>query len=164
MQVSKRPHRRQSFGVDKLEGFPSRQAMSKAALRQASFLLSRGLQPSFEVGEADRPRPLRRSRAKGRSRAAHLVSAKIRSRLPYLTAFRDRQRLAATADATADAVWQELGPTLVTNGQTYGSQRTLVSGRVARVAIDPSDAAHVLIASAGGGVWAVGMPARPGAR
>ena len=49
--------------------------------------------------------------------------------------------------------WRYLGPNGMANGQTYGDTRPVVSGRVAAIAIDPSNGAHVLCGSAGGGVW-----------
>jgi hypothetical protein len=49
--------------------------------------------------------------------------------------------------------WRFLGPTMMSNGQTYGDSRVIVSGRIAAIAIDPSNANHILCGSAGGGVW-----------
>jgi len=52
--------------------------------------------------------------------------------------------------------WQSLGPTEIPNGQTYGGgpgSRVNVSGRVGAIAVDPGNAAHVLVGSAGGGIW-----------
>jgi hypothetical protein len=49
--------------------------------------------------------------------------------------------------------WRQLGPSTVPNGQTYGSSRVNVSGRIASIAIDPSNANHVLVGAANGGVW-----------
>ncbi|HEY6892140.1 MAG TPA: hypothetical protein VI300_30330, partial [Solirubrobacter sp.] len=49
--------------------------------------------------------------------------------------------------------WRSLGPWTIPNGQTYGASRVNVSGRVAAIAIDPSNPAHVLVGAAGGGVW-----------
>lgn len=49
--------------------------------------------------------------------------------------------------------WRQLGPYTIPNGQTYGSSRVNVSGRVAAIAVDPSNAAHVLCGAANGGVW-----------
>ncbi len=49
--------------------------------------------------------------------------------------------------------WRSLGPWTIPNGQTYGSNRVNVSGRIAAIAIDPGNAAHVLCGAAGGGVW-----------
>ncbi|MBB5471114.1 hypothetical protein HDG32_007270 [Paraburkholderia sp. CI2] len=49
--------------------------------------------------------------------------------------------------------WRNLGPWTIPNGQTYGSSRVNVSGRVAAIAVDPSNPAHVLCGAANGGVW-----------
>jgi len=49
--------------------------------------------------------------------------------------------------------WSPLGPLTIPNGQTYGASRVNVSGRVAAIAIDPNNAAHVLVGAANGGVW-----------
>ena len=49
--------------------------------------------------------------------------------------------------------WRSLGPWTVPNGQTYGASRVNVSGRVSSIAVDPSNAAHVLVGAANGGVW-----------
>ena len=49
--------------------------------------------------------------------------------------------------------WRSLGPYTIPNGQTYGSSRINVAGRVAAIAIDPTNAAHVLCGAANGGVW-----------
>jgi len=49
--------------------------------------------------------------------------------------------------------WRSLGPWTIPNGQTYGSSRVNVSGRIATIAVDPSNPAHVLCGSAAGGVW-----------
>jgi hypothetical protein len=49
--------------------------------------------------------------------------------------------------------WRSVGPWTVTNGQTYGSSRVNVSGRVAAIAVDPADPAHVLAGAANGGIW-----------
>src|SRR5260370_1413301 len=49
--------------------------------------------------------------------------------------------------------WRNLGPYTIPNGQTYGSSRINVSGRVAAIAVDPGNPAHVLCGAANGGVW-----------
>jgi hypothetical protein len=49
--------------------------------------------------------------------------------------------------------WRSLGPTTIPNGQTYGSLRVNVSGRVSAIAVDPHNPAHVLCGAANGGVW-----------
>jgi hypothetical protein len=50
-------------------------------------------------------------------------------------------------------VWQEIGPSRVPDGQTYGTNRVDVIGRVSSVAIDPGNPKHLLLGSAGGGIW-----------
>jgi hypothetical protein len=49
--------------------------------------------------------------------------------------------------------WRFLGPSGMPNGQTYGDTRVVVSGRIATMAIDPSNSNHILAGSAGGGIW-----------
>lgn len=49
--------------------------------------------------------------------------------------------------------WRSCGPSTVVNGQTYGATRINVSGRISALAVDPSNAAHVLAGAANGGVW-----------
>ena len=49
--------------------------------------------------------------------------------------------------------WRPLGPWTIPNGQTYGSSRVNVSGRLSAIAIDPRNPQHVLIGAANGGVW-----------
>ena len=49
--------------------------------------------------------------------------------------------------------WRSVGPATISNGQTYGSSRINVSGRVSAIAVDPSNAAHILAGAANGGVW-----------
>ena len=57
------------------------------------------------------------------------------------------------ARAAAPPRWRLVGPTLIPEGQTYGSGRVDVSGRVSAVAIDPTNGNHILCGSAAGGVW-----------
>jgi hypothetical protein len=49
--------------------------------------------------------------------------------------------------------WRSLGPYTIPNGQTYSGARVNVSGRVAAIAVDPHNPAHVLCGAANGGVW-----------
>ena len=56
-------------------------------------------------------------------------------------------------NALAAPSWRALGPTVMPNGQTYGASRVDVSGRIAAIAIDPSNRDHVLAGSAAGGIW-----------
>jgi len=50
-------------------------------------------------------------------------------------------------------LWRSIGPTTIPDGQTYGSNRVNVSGRISSVIVDPSNPAHVLAGAAHGGVW-----------
>jgi hypothetical protein len=63
---------------------------------------------------------------------------------------RPPQGTAAQAQAGGSATWQPLGPTAVLT-PSYG----LVTGRVAALALDPSDATgnHLYLGTTGGGVW-----------
>ncbi len=58
-----------------------------------------------------------------------------------------------TAAPMAAASWRWLGPNCMHNGQTYGSARVDVVGRVSAIAVDPTNSAHLLVSGAGGGVW-----------
>jgi hypothetical protein len=60
---------------------------------------------------------------------------------------------AAPAPAAPATGWQAIGPSLIPNGQTYGTNRVDVIGRVASIAIDPSNPKHILLGAAGGGIW-----------
>ncbi len=70
-----------------------------------------------------------------------------------------RPRSKATATAAASArtvtagVWQEIGPRRIPDGQTYGTNRIDVIGRVSSIAVDPGNPKHLLVGSAGGGIW-----------
>ena len=64
-----------------------------------------------------------------------------------------RARGRARAAAAVAALWRSLGPDHVPDGQTYGTNRVDVIGRVSSIAIDPRDAKHLLVGAAGGGIW-----------
>jgi hypothetical protein len=51
------------------------------------------------------------------------------------------------------AGWTSLGPVVIPKGQTYGTNRVDVIGRVSSFAIDPANAKHLLCGSANGGIW-----------
>jgi hypothetical protein len=59
----------------------------------------------------------------------------------------------AAALSSASTNWQALGPSNIPNGQTYGTNRVDVIGRVSCIAVDPNNSAHLLLGSAGGGIW-----------
>ena len=60
---------------------------------------------------------------------------------------------AASAAALPPATWQSIGPSNIPNGQTYGTNAVSVIGRVSSIAVDPGNAAHLLLGAAGGGIW-----------
>src|SRR5207253_10457904 len=69
-----------------------------------------------------------------------------------------RTRVSAARRRTAPppgtaGVWQDIGPSRIQNGQTYGANRVDVIGRVASITIDPNDPKHLLLGAAGGGIW-----------
>jgi hypothetical protein len=72
---------------------------------------------------------------------------------PARTAARATSARAAPAAKPATSTWQFAGPLNIPNGQTYGSNRVDVIGRVACIAVDPGNAAHLLLGAAGGGIW-----------
>jgi hypothetical protein len=71
-------------------------------------------------------------------------------------AARTLMRAAALLNEPVEATapqWRSLGPWTVSGGQTYGSTRVNVSGRISTIAVDPSRPAHLLVGAANGGVW-----------
>jgi photosystem II stability/assembly factor-like uncharacterized protein len=57
------------------------------------------------------------------------------------------------APLAAAPTWRSIGPDHVPEGQTYGTNRVDVIGRVSSIAVDPGDAKHILLGAAGGGIW-----------
>jgi photosystem II stability/assembly factor-like uncharacterized protein len=98
---------------------------------------------------AKRAQPAARSLAASIAKAATALAA----RRPRTRARRGRARARGAPPAPAPSVWQSIGPSLVPNGQTYGSNRVDVIGRVSSIAVDPQNPAHLLVGGAGGGVW-----------
>lgn len=108
-----------------------------------------GLESIAEPGEGD-----------GYDRSPYLSAAKYRaedaSKAAALPAVPGVGSAAAPPAPPPSPAWRPLGPLLIPRGQTYGSgpgSRPSVSGRVAAIAVDPSRPQHVLVASAGGGIW-----------
>ena len=64
-----------------------------------------------------------------------------------------RRGARAAAPAAAPLTWQTIGPSLIPNGQTYGSNTVDVTGRVSSIVIDPNDPKHLLLGAASGGIW-----------
>ena len=78
----------------------------------------------------------------------------IAARSDYSKANAEKARLAPTfAAAAAVPVWRAVGPSVIPNGQTYGSSRPPVSGRCGGIVISPTDPRHLVLCSGGGGLW-----------
>ena len=121
----------------------------KAAARLLTFLERRGLTPVSKKGPAvaSAPHLARVSSARsGRSKATD-----------YQRALAGRPgRRTTTGAAGGQVPWRFLGPSSIPRGQTYGSgagASPAVAGRVAAVAVDPKAPGHLLVGSAGGGIW-----------
>jgi hypothetical protein len=72
----------------------------------------------------------------------------------YFKAMQEKNRQMAALEGKAPQPrWSPLGPYSIPHGQTYGAARPAVSGRVSCIAVDPKEAAHILIGSGAGGVW-----------
>jgi photosystem II stability/assembly factor-like uncharacterized protein len=66
---------------------------------------------------------------------------------------RARRRAAPAPPIPHPGGWVPIGPSNIPNGQTYGSNRVDVIGRVSCLAVDARKPAHLLLGSAGGGIW-----------
>jgi hypothetical protein len=107
----------------------------------------------------DRARKAAAVRTGATSRKAPMARPLAAAIVKTATALSRRRRVAPRRMARPGAVpapgagWQPLGPSRIPNGQTYGTNRVDVIGRVACVAIDPGKPAHLLCGAAGGGIW-----------
>ena len=81
------------------------------------------------------------------------AAARLASRPGRRRTSRAGRRPATTGPAGPPPPWQSIGPTGIPNGQTYGTNRVTVSGRVSSIAVDPGDPKHLLVGAAGGGIW-----------
>ena len=162
----KRPSKKKKGQAEILR--PKKRAVvgGKASARIRHFDLQRGLDIIGLVDGVPRPpgdplqdTPAQAAKAGPTSKKKGPVgrARKMRQRLPYISSFRSKTRLQCAAPATpAPAQWEALGPEFIPKGQTYGTggnNRPPVSGRISGVAVDPSDPNHILVASAGGGIW-----------
>ena len=127
----------------------------KALARLNMFLLQRGV-----AAEPAPPPPpvIPGARKATRAAAAALGTGAAAPNAPadLVEAFHVSRRQLAAAAVTVPQAWQPLGPYFMPHGQTYGAgpgSRPPVAGRVSAVAVDPSNADHILCGSAGGGVW-----------
>lgn len=79
---------------------------------------------------------------------------RVRAVAPYAAAVKFKGRMAHTFAASTDLpVWRALGPSHIPNGQTYGTGRPAVSGRCGGIVISPTNPAHLVLCSGGGGLW-----------
>src|SRR5262249_7466884 len=128
---------------------PPRPAGGKALKRLEEFLHARGMTDSAaalalhaEAGEGGT-----RCEA-ARARAAHAEAAGSAEAMQGALAM-----LAPGPVPLIGPAWRPLGPGEIPGGQTYGASRVTVAGRIAAIAIDPSNRNHVLVGAAAGGVW-----------
>ena len=121
------------------ERAPEDYPQGKVLERLRYFGLQRGLPPPTDPSAPrERGTPAARQLARGVA-AAKPVAAQA--------AFKSAAQLPA---------WRELGPTLIPHGQTYGSgagAKPAVSGRCSGIVVDRNDPRHLLLCSAGGGLW-----------
>ena len=115
--------------------------------------------PAPSVGRA-RPAPAARARASRTSRPAarSLAAAMTRAtrkiaRPSRRTKKAGRRRGSNLISRVNSSAWLDIGPSLVPEGQTYGTNRVDVIGRVSSVAVDPGNVKHLLCGSANGGIW-----------
>ena len=121
---------------------------------------------SIAVPKAARPRFVLTSRAlganitnasqRGRARRAQSTAKPLAAAIAKAAAalYRRRRRGRTTRErARAGPIWQDIGPSLVPDGQTYGTNRVDVIGRVSSIAVDPNNPQHLLLGAAGGGIW-----------
>ena len=116
----------------------------KAMARQRYFGQQRGLPGGETAGAKNMGES---SSRKARRARVNIVQAIVRNESTM--SFKNK------ADA-AQPVWRELGPTLIPHGQTYGEgpgATPSVSGRCSGIMVDRSDSRHLVLCSAGGGLW-----------
>ncbi len=115
--------------------------------------------PAPSVGRARpaagaRGRASRTSHPAARSLAAAMTRATRKIARPSRGRKKAGRRPGANLISRINAsAWIDIGPSLVPEGQTYGTNRVDVIGRVSSVAIDPGNVNHLLCGSANGGIW-----------
>jgi photosystem II stability/assembly factor-like uncharacterized protein len=99
--------------------------------------------------------PARKRRAAPAAKSLEAAMAKAAISLARAPRRRTRARagMAAPAAAAAATTWQSIGPDHIPDGQTYGTNQVDVIGRVSSIAVDPGNPKHILLGSAGGGIW-----------
>ncbi len=87
-------------------------------------------------------------------RARKVKAQQVPAKLPYARAYAVKMKM-QPASVNLPA-WRELGPTLIPHGQSYGhgpNSQPPVSGRCVGIDIDPANPRHLVLCSAGGGLW-----------
>ena len=97
--------------------------------------------------------PARKRRGTPPAKSLAAAISKAATSLSRAPSGRARGRAWMAEHVAAPSDWQSIGPDHVPNGQTYGTNRVDVIGRVSSIAIDPSNTKHILLGSAGGGIW-----------
>lgn len=157
--------------TDEREAAITRPPGGKALLRELLWLESRGLHAEAReavataVDEQDMPaaRQIAEQLGVPAVRLEPPTSRRSKKAQEEDAAARETSERLAGAVAQAAAVmgpptgagphWRSLGPWTITGGQTYGSKRINVSGRVSALAVDPSNPRRLLAGAAQGGVW-----------
>lgn len=127
---------REKVDVDHPEG--------KATARRRFFGLQRDLPGEERVGDTASAAPVAPQIHRARAQVAR-AAAGVEASASFTSA----------AKAALPA-WRDLGPTLIPHGQTYGSgtgSTPAVSGRCSGVMIDRANPRHLVVCSAGGGLW-----------
>jgi photosystem II stability/assembly factor-like uncharacterized protein len=131
----------------------------------ASMPVPKSARPRFVLGaKALRAKPVRaaalaaprRRTSASKAFAQQIAKAATRLAKPARRGRAAGAKRRAMAPAAPSTVWQAIGPSLIPNGQTYGTNRVDVIGRVSSIAIDPKNAKHILLGAAGGGIWESG--------
>ena len=131
-------------------------ALPKSALPKFAFAKTR-------TGRAAKAAAVPKKR--GRRRAASPVAKSFATAIakaatqvarPPRRAQTARARKAGPPPAPSAAAWQFIGPSRIPEGQTYGTNRIDVIGRLSSIAVDPKNPKHVLVGAAGGGIWESG--------
>jgi photosystem II stability/assembly factor-like uncharacterized protein len=97
-----------------------------------------------------------RAQAAARSFASAITAATARlskQRPPKRRKVPKKRAASAALPASTPPIWKSIGPSLIPQGQTYGTNRIDVIGRVSSIAVDPANPRHLLLGAAGGGIW-----------
>ena len=132
--------------LQRLFAFPSASDPSLIDDVVASVAVAKSARKGFGLTERARNAKAYDARMAKRARPASAAAKSFASA-------RLKAAAATALQAQAAVAWQPIGPSRIPNGQTYGTNRTDVSGRVSSLAIDPGDPKHLLLGAAGGGIW-----------